>query len=249
MSIVRSRPANDPLSVLELFIHQAEDSGLGLVSVTEGVAQGNPCNIVTFEFEPRTLPSVKLVKLDPNLNERQLQSVFDHLENEGREVISFASLFDSGNHTNVFACRRSRITTAVDVRVLQGKMATFGGPRDPDVKPNEGLALIEESEISLYPAGLIMTPEQAGFPGLAKRLNTGVFYIACRWENFKKQRSFLQRAEIVVEANGKSATARAVDWGPGVPTRVADLSPGLAAFLGLNTDDQVVVKIPVKTVI
>ena len=41
-------------------------------------------------------------------------------------------------------------------------------------------------------------------------------------------------------ANGRAADARPVDWGPHISTgRVADLSPGLAAALGLQTDDVV----------
>ena len=246
MSIVRTRPASDPLATLELFIRQIEDSGLGLVSVTEGKVEGKECNVATFVFEPRTLPPVSLIKLDPQLSETQQQAAMEQIENEGRKIISFASVFDAGQRTNVAACRPAPATAGIGVRVLRGKMSTFGGPDDTGVKPNEGLALIEESEINLYPPGLIRTPAEAGFPGLARRLNPDMFYIACRWEQIRTHRRFLQKAEIIVEANGKSAKARAVDFGPGIMTRVADLSPGLAKFLGLNTDDEVVVRIPIK---
>ena len=45
--------------------------------------------------------------------------------------------------------------------------------------------------------------------------------------------------------NGKVASAKPMDWGPNTDTgRVADLSPGLATFLGLDTDDRVQVTIP-----
>ena len=41
-------------------------------------------------------------------------------------------------------------------------------------------------------------------------------------------------------SNGRVADARPVDWGPNISTgRVADLSPGLAKELGLQTDDVV----------
>jgi rare lipoprotein A (peptidoglycan hydrolase) len=41
-------------------------------------------------------------------------------------------------------------------------------------------------------------------------------------------------------ANGRVADARPVDWGPNISTgRVADLSPGLAKALGLQTHDVV----------
>ena len=55
-------------------------------------------------------------------------------------------------------------------------------------------------------------------------------------------REFLRRALARVEnpANGRAADARPVDWGPNIATgRVADLSPGLAEALGLQTDDVV----------
>ena len=42
--------------------------------------------------------------------------------------------------------------------------------------------------------------------------------------------------------NGLAEEAKPIDWGPAAPTdRVADLSPGLAAKLGLQTDDEVIV--------
>ena len=45
------------------------------------------------------------------------------------------------------------------------------------------------------------------------------------------------KATVTNPANGKSAQAQPVDWGPAESTgRVADLSPGLAAFLQLQTD-------------
>ena len=52
----------------------------------------------------------------------------------------------------------------------------------------------------------------------------------------------MRRALARVEnpANGRAADARPVDWGPNIATgRVADLSPGLAEALGLQTDDVV----------
>ena len=67
----------------------------------------------------------------------------------------------------------------------------------------------------------------------------------------------MKRALARVEnpANGRTADARPADWGPNISTgRVADLSPGLAAALGLQTDDVVRITIsalraiPVKPV-
>ena len=50
----------------------------------------------------------------------------------------------------------------------------------------------------------------------------------------------MKRALARVEnpSNGRTVDARPADWGPNIATgRVADLSPGLAAALGLETDD------------
>jgi len=47
-------------------------------------------------------------------------------------------------------------------------------------------------------------------------------------------------ARVENPANGRTTDARPADWGPNISTgRVADLSPGLAAALGLQTDDVV----------
>jgi hypothetical protein len=129
---------------------------------------------------------------------------------------------------------------------IEGKMSTFGGPDDVGVGANEGLALVEKSEMSLYP-GFFLGEAEADAPGLARRLNPRKFYIACRWPS-DLSRSFLQLATVQVSAGGKSAEARAVDKGPSSSTgRVADLSPGLAKFLGLDTDNQCEVTIDDRT--
>jgi len=48
-----------------------------------------------------------------------------------------------------------------------------------------------------------------------------------------------------VSANGKSVAAHPADWGPNIATgRIADLSPGLADALGLDTDSDCTLEIP-----
>src|SRR5262249_46123228 len=74
------------------------------------------------------------------------------------------------------------------------------------------------------------------------RLNPDKYYFACRWDYNDTPKEFLKRALARVEnpSNGRAADARPVDWGPNIATgRAADLSPGLAAALGLETDDVV----------
>jgi hypothetical protein len=55
----------------------------------------------------------------------------------------------------------------------------------------------------------------------------------------------LKKNTVKVSANGKSVEARPVDFGPAIATgRVADLSPGLASALSLDTDDICTLDIP-----
>jgi N-acetylmuramoyl-L-alanine amidase len=126
---------------------------------------------------------------------------------------------------------------------VEGKMSTFGGPRDTGMSADEGLALFTPADLQdpKYSYLFLPTPPP-GTTGLGRRLNPEKYYFACRWNYNDTPREFLKRALARVEnpSNGRAADARPVDWGPHISTgRVADLSPGLAAALGLQTDDVV----------
>ena len=126
---------------------------------------------------------------------------------------------------------------------VEGKMSTFGGPRDTGMSADEGLALFTPADLQdpKYSYLFLPTPPP-GTSGLGRRLNPDKYYFACRWNYTDTPREFLRRALARMEnpANGRTADARPVDWGPNIATgRVADLSPGLAAALGLETDDVV----------
>ena len=126
---------------------------------------------------------------------------------------------------------------------VEGKMSTFGGPRDTGMSAAEGLALFTPADFQnpKYSYLFLPTPPP-GITGLGRRLNPDKYYFACRWNYNDTPREFLKRALACVEnpANGRAVDARPVDWGPHISTgRVADLSPGLAAALGLQTDDVV----------
>jgi hypothetical protein len=123
---------------------------------------------------------------------------------------------------------------------------------------SEGLALFTPADLQdpKYSYLFLPTPPP-GTTGLGRRLNPEKYYFACRWNYNDTPREFLKRSLARVEnpANGRAADARPVDWGPSVSTgRVADLSPGLAKALGLQTDDFVRITIsalraiPVKPV-
>lgn len=125
---------------------------------------------------------------------------------------------------------------------VEGKMSTFGGPRDTGMSPDEGLALFN-SEQDMRNHGLadfLLPEDAAGAPGLGRRLNPLKPYFACRWWETNLQRELLRSTWAWVEnaRTGVRLKARPVDAGPNQAThRVADLSPGLAQALGLATDD------------
>ena len=125
---------------------------------------------------------------------------------------------------------------------VTGKMSWFGGPLDYGVAPDEGLALIEPDDLKDYGRfGYLFLPAQPPeTTGLARRLNPSCFYLAMRWNYAQFPREVLRRSKVTLKANGRSVCAAPVDWGPNDDTgRIADLSPGAAAALGLVTDDVV----------
>ena len=127
---------------------------------------------------------------------------------------------------------------------LTGKASCFGGPDDMGVSPSEGLAFIQD----LMQAPHLFLPYQPDdTTGLARRLNPHVHYIACRWDYDVTPRPMLLEEVALVRApkTGVELTAFPGDWGPNEKTgRVADLSPGLMADLGIETDDEVEVVFP-----
>ena len=125
---------------------------------------------------------------------------------------------------------------------VEGKMSTFGGPKDTGMSAAEGLALFTPADLQDPKYSYLFLTPPPGITGLGRRLDPDKYYFACRWNYNDTPREFLRRALARVEnpANGRAADARPVDWGPNISTgRVADLSPGLAAALGLTTDDVV----------
>src|SRR5437773_4153499 len=136
---------------------------------------------------------------------------------------------------------------------VEGKMSTFGGPRDTGMSADEGLALFTPADLQNPKYSYLFLPAPPpGTTGLGRRLNPDKYYFACRWNYNDTPREFLKRTLARVEnpANGRAADARPVDWGPHISTgRVADLSPGLAVALGLQTDDVVRITISARRAI
>src|SRR5215471_17022917 len=122
---------------------------------------------------------------------------------------------------------------------FKGRCSWFGGPEDTGVSSDEGLAFIYEVEDAPH----LFLPEQPpGTTGLARRLDPGTFYVACRWDYDTTSKEMLRDAtlKVLVRANGRTVKAWPADWGPhGDTNRIADLSPGVMEILGLETDDEV----------
>jgi N-acetylmuramoyl-L-alanine amidase len=129
---------------------------------------------------------------------------------------------------------------------LTGKVSSFGGPDDEGVAPDEGLAFI--SGIEQAPQ-LFLPYQPSGTTGLARRLNPYVHYVACRWDYAQTPQALLLEELALVRSvrTGIAMTAFPADWGPHESTgRIADISPGLMADLGISTDDEVKVVFPYK---
>jgi hypothetical protein len=134
-----------------------------------------------------------------------------------------------------------------------GKMSVFGGPADEGVGPHEGLALVGPGDLDIWWYSCLFLPDQpAGTTGLARRLNPRAFYLAMRWDYARYPKQILRNAVVKLTnpTNALHVFARPVDFGPGDGTiidgqptqdtgRIADLSPGAAMALVLQTDDAV----------
>ena len=125
-----------------------------------------------------------------------------------------------------------------------GKCSSFGGPDDEGVSPSEELAFIHELDQAPH---LFLPYQPEGTSGLARRLNPYIHYVACRWDYDVTSREMLTDKVALVRApaTGIALTAFPADRGPHENTgRVADLSPGLLADLGIETDNEVEVRFP-----
>ena len=154
-----------------------------------------------------------------------------------------------------------------------GRLSTFGGPADSGVGADEGLALVGPTDLAIWWYGsLFLTEDQAGAPGLARRLNPRAHYAAMRWDEVLRPHglayfnpdgvrnlptsTLLRHAllRLTNPRNGVTLFARPVDYGPGDGRiidgqhdpdtgRLIDLSPATAIALGVATDQLVTVEL------
>lgn len=126
----------------------------------------------------------------------------------------------------------------IEARII-GKCSWFGGPHDPTLSRDEGLALV-------YGSGEFVSSSWLFLPGasrpLARLLNPEQPYLAMRW-NYDAASRLELRAMVFRVTNlrtGRAALCVPVDWGPHKRTgRVVDLSPGIFKQLELETDMEV----------
>ena len=138
--------------------------------------------------------------------------------------------------------------TNEEIVTFKGPCSWFGGPNDMGVDPDEGLAFIYDAEDAPH---LFLEGQPPNTTGLARRLNTDVYYVACRWDYDVTPKEQLAdhslQALIRNPATGKEILAWPSDWGPHQDTgRAADLSPAALDELGLDTDDEVEVIYPAR---
>ena len=96
---------------------------------------------------------------------------------------------------------KQRIQPAEEILFrIEGKMSTFGGPRDTGMSTDEGLALFNPADLQdpKYSYLFLPTPPP-GTTGLERRLNPDKYYFACRWNYNDTPREFLKRALARVE--------------------------------------------------
>jgi Uncharacterized protein conserved in bacteria (DUF2272) len=192
---------------------------------------------------------VDYIERDNKIDKSQLEALIvagdDELRQQllTRTPVQYAVMNVRGIQKNILVARPGRQS------VLRGKIATFGGPKDTGMQPNEGLAIIRDADIANVPGveALFIDPGR-GARG-SNLANNQARYVACRWDYNVTPRQYLVATDVTVRnpLTGKSFAARPADWGPADWTgRVADLSDRLAIDLGLSTDDlcEIIVPLP-----
>lgn len=137
----------------------------------------------------------------------------------------------------------------IQQKITLGKISTFGGPNDNGMSWSEGLSLYEHHEADRRP-DLFSARAADQYQGTSKRLRPCAFFFAMRFPLSPDRRELTNavlRRQLQATCwrfsnplNGATAVAWLVDWGPRSDTgRAFDVSPGLADFLGVRTDQEV----------
>lgn len=128
---------------------------------------------------------------------------------------------------------------------LIGKMSIFGGISDETMEKSkdDGLALYTTKEADLRPDMFLPAPADNPNQETWKRLRTTFPYIALRFdETISREKNQLTPYKITNPKTGQFIVSFLCDFGPAESTgRIVDVSPGIAAALRLQTDDDVFV--------
>ncbi len=128
-------------------------------------------------------------------------------------------------------------------RFMTGLCSEFGGRDDKTMASDSGLACYEpweaDNRVDLF------EPWKVHGEPTWKRLKTESFYLAFRFKDTEgpwQQWSRIQLQSIpwkIMAPSGKYVLAFLVDNGPGITSRIVDLSPGALSVLGVQTDELV----------
>lgn len=213
-----------------------------------------------FEHADEVVDAIALASGLTNRGPKKRENLYFLNNTEEPAILIEVCFVDSSTDAEIYRAKFSAICEAIARSIsgedtgdavtplfrATGKCSTFGGPEDTGVAPEEGLGFITGFMQVPY---LFLPYQPSGTTGLARRLNPHVHYVACRWDYAKTPREML-REEVAWVRNietGRGMTAFPADWGPNENTgRVADLSPGLAKDLVLETDQEVEVIFPYR---
>lgn len=122
---------------------------------------------------------------------------------------------------------------------MTGTASTFGGASDATMAHDTGLAFYEPWEANLRPDLFLPAPADNPLQETWKRLRTGAMYCALRVPNeYSRAYAHLFPWKITNPATKQFVFCWLVDRGPGVLSRLVDLSPGAATALRIDTDKQ-----------
>lgn len=208
-------------------------------------------NVIVIDDAALQPPQVVLMDFSRTLTEQALALEIIKIEDDEELLLRcYGNVLVSGEERVVALFDPALKATAAEQAGVsfEGKMSTFGGWGDPGMTKREDLAWIEnEAQAAAYPG---FFHARKDFEGFAWRLRKDdVPYVACRWDYRVLPKSYLAQpttwATVTNPANGRTIQVRPIDWGPHeIETgRAADLSPFVAAKLGLTTDDLVQVTI------
>ena len=246
------------LRVAESTFYKNENKRICAFTLADPAGPDQGHNVVAIDDAAAEPGPMVLKSFDAALEEIDLAAQLVQLEQQGAlRVRCYDVVLLAGKPAYVAVC--DPVTAASppvsqSLLTVQGKMSTFGGSKDTGMGFAENLAWIEnEPEAASYPGYFVSGLPGEGYGRRLDASSTTNLYLACRWDYNVTPKHFLAQpttvCTVVNPANGKTAQARPVDWGPsdskpGAKDRVADLSPALADILELTTDQVCVVQTP-----